>query len=301
MKCVLIGYGYWGKILLGYIHSSVYFELAGICDPGLKDSLFLENVWKKNLAECAFVCVPVGMHYEMVSTLLDHGIHVFCEKPLCRNLAETRKLYEKAGRVKRTLFTDYIYTVSPSIRFIKKHRDALGAVRYANLVIKQFGNFYKDDDVYEVIGVHMISAFLYIMDRQGQDIQVEKVLTIQRNERGYAEAGIIFFHMDELSGKIECSLTSAEKERKIELVCENGIIVFDMLREDTVQIIFHQKEGYQKKQRVLEKRAYDEKNNLSLILEEFYRTVQTGDSSNERISLRTAKVLERVQNLEKSV
>ncbi len=72
-----------------------------------------------------------------------------------------------------------------------------------------------------------------------------------------------------------------------------------MLREDTVQIIFHQKEGYQKKQRVLEKRAYDEKNNLSLILEEFYRTVQTGDSSNERISLRTAKVLERVQNLEK--
>ena len=207
----------------------------------------------------------------------------------------------KAGRVKRTLFTDYIYTVSPSIRFIKKHRDALGAVRYANLVIKQFGNFYKDDDVYEVIGVHMISAFLYIMDRQGQDIQVEKVLTIQRNERGYAEAGIIFFHMDELSGKIECSLTSAEKERKIELVCENGIIVFDMLREDTVQIIFHQKEGYQKKQRVLEKRAYDEKNNLSLILEEFYRTVQTGDSSNERISLRTAKVLERVQNLEKSV
>ena len=129
---------------------------------------------------------------------------------------------------------------------------------------------------------------------------METVQTIQRNERGYAEAGIVFFRMDELSGKIECSLTSAEKERKIELVCENGVIVFDMLREDTVQIIFHQKEGYQKKQRVLEKRAYDEKNNLSLILEEFYRSVQTGDSWNERISLRTAKALEQIQNFEQS-
>ena len=43
-------------------------------DPSI---LFDENI------HCVHVCTPPNLHYEMVKTLLEHGKHVICEKPLC--------------------------------------------------------------------------------------------------------------------------------------------------------------------------------------------------------------------------
>ena len=37
MKCALIGYGYWGKILETYIHKSDFFQLKYIYAPSLKN------------------------------------------------------------------------------------------------------------------------------------------------------------------------------------------------------------------------------------------------------------------------
>ena len=32
IKCALIGYGYWGRIISKYLNNSDYFELCYICD-----------------------------------------------------------------------------------------------------------------------------------------------------------------------------------------------------------------------------------------------------------------------------
>ena len=166
MKCVLIGYGYWGKIVKQYIEKNNYFELVGVCDPALKNSLNLEDILKSKEIECAFVCSPVDTHYSTVKKLLEYNKHVFCEKPLCKDFNETKELVNLSEKKEVCLYTDYIYTVSPTINFIKKNINLVGKVLYCEASIKQFGNFYKNDDVFEVIGVHMFSALSYILDAE---------------------------------------------------------------------------------------------------------------------------------------
>ena len=120
MKCVLIGYGYWGKILERYIKESSFFKLSGIYDPLLEDKLEMTEILTDKSIECAFVCNPIDEHYSTVKLLLEHGKHVFCEKPLSKKLEESMELLNLAKKNNLTLFTDYIYTVSPSINEIKK-------------------------------------------------------------------------------------------------------------------------------------------------------------------------------------
>lgn len=42
------------------------------------------------------VCTPPALHYEMVKSLLEHGKHVLCEKPLCFEVSQAQELAETA-------------------------------------------------------------------------------------------------------------------------------------------------------------------------------------------------------------
>lgn len=296
MRSILIGYGYWGKILEPYIRQSGKFELEGICGSHMEHPLDAVEMKKRGSIECAFVCVPVSSHFEVVSELLDNGLHVFCEKPLCQSLGGTKALFKKARDAGKTLFTDYIYTVSPSIKYMKEHLGILGDVRYIRMAIRQFGRFYQDSDVFEVLGVHMVSAVAYLFDAGPGEIMVVHAGAAACTTGCKAESGHICFRVRDIEGIIECSLVSGEKERKIELVCEHGAIIFDMLGEDTVRIIRYKEEGnkIQKNQELLETIRYDEKNNLRFALDSFYHAAETGETGNERISVQVAGVLEQV-------
>lgn len=48
--------------------------------------------------DAAIVATPNATHVEVASFLLQHGIHVLCEKPLARSAAEACQLYEVAER-----------------------------------------------------------------------------------------------------------------------------------------------------------------------------------------------------------
>ena len=157
--------------------------------------------------------------------------------------------------------------------------------------IKQFGQFYATDHVFEIIGVHMISALAFLFDTEEGDINVNYVDVVKTDESGVADVGIMFFNLNDIKGKMECSLLSACKERKIEILCEKGIIIFSMLGENTVSVISHSKE---EGQRIIYECKHDEKNNLVFMLEYFYQTIITRDNSNEKITKQTAYVLDQI-------
>lgn len=295
LKSILIGYGYWGKIIEKYLRQSEQFELAGIYrshNQNLPDSgaILADGI------KCAFVCVPLRSHFNIVSVMLDSGLHVFCEKPLCSSLSDTKYLFQKAHHADRMLFTDYIYTVSPSLQFIKNNLGILGRIKFIRMSIRQFGRFYKNESVYEIIGVHMISALVYLFDIK----QNEMIVSNAESMTGTCEkteAGLICFKIKNIKGIMECSLLSDEKERKIEFICDDGIIVFDMMGKDSVRIVQHgasMQDVNQKEQIVLHRKQFDEQNNVKNILECFYDTILHRKSENERISLQTAHVLDQI-------
>lgn len=44
------------------------------------------------------VCTPAALHYEQVKSLLEHGKHVLCEKPLCLSYDEAKELADLAKK-----------------------------------------------------------------------------------------------------------------------------------------------------------------------------------------------------------
>lgn len=292
MHCILIGYGYWGKIIKKYIDSSSKFELIEIYDHHLSNSVSLESLLKNNDIEVAFVCVPVDAHYKVVKMLLEYHIHVFCEKPLCKSKIDVENLYDVAKKNGCILFTDYIYTVSPSILEMKKYIRNFGRILYIEMSIRQFGKFYATDHVFDVIGVHMMSALIFLLDTNLGDIKVDFVNVIKKGKNGLPDVGTVYLNLpDEIKCKIECSLVSAEKERKIQVLCEKGIVIFDMLGERTIRVISYSEE---KGTRVIYENKHDESNNLVYMLENFYHTIMTKDTKNEDITRQTSLVSERI-------
>lgn len=293
MNACLIGYGYWGKILHNYLLKQPELNLIGICDHHYENSENLEELITSKRIDTAFVCLPINTHYEVVKKLLTNGINVFCEKPLCKSYEQTNELLNLAKEKELVLFTDYIYTYSPSILYIKENLNKFGDILSLNMKITQFGNFYKDDNVFEVLGVHMLSVLSFLLDDK---IILKNMIASRKNENGKAQSGTLLLSSGNTNATIYCSLISSEKQRKIEIICERGVIIFDMLAEQTVQIIKHDKvdNGWIQSDKI--KQTFDEGNNLSAVVTSFCNMVQKKESWSEN-----AMITEKVSFIQSSI
>lgn len=296
MEVAVVGYGYWGKILKKYLDENDLFKVVGIYDPLYRNSIKLEEILNNSNIESVFVCNPIDMHYSTVKILLENKKNVFCEKPLSKSYKESLELFEIAKKNNVTLYVDYIYTNSPSINKIKEMKEQLGKILYIEANINQFGNFYENDDVFDVLGVHLISSINYILNK---NIEIEKIIIKKENNKKIIENGSIVFLVEDIEGIMNCNMLSYEKERKIIFTCKKGIIIFDMLGDKTVKIIEHIEKNGSFEENIIFEEKIDEGNNLKYVLEEFYNYV-TFKKSNKKIAIGVAKVIEQINLLKKN-
>jgi predicted dehydrogenase len=104
IKTAVIGVGHLGKSHARILNNIPESKLTGICDidenslksvseaVGVKGYKDFRDLAGKVDAVC--VVVPTNLHYEVASFFLKKGVHVLCEKPVTKNLAEARKLIE---------------------------------------------------------------------------------------------------------------------------------------------------------------------------------------------------------------
>lgn len=64
------------------------------------------------------IATPTPTHFQLITNALDHGKHVFCEKPLCASRAEAIHLRAKVQESGRLLQVGYVYRMVPVFRMI---------------------------------------------------------------------------------------------------------------------------------------------------------------------------------------
>jgi predicted dehydrogenase len=69
------------------------------------------------------VCVPSRAHHPWILAGLRHGLHVFCEKPLCLNASDAAEIYDLALQVRRNVVVGYLYRHHPAFLFMKEVLD----------------------------------------------------------------------------------------------------------------------------------------------------------------------------------
>lgn len=65
------------------------------------------------------VCIPTPAHAEVILKALANDKHVFCEKPLARNLNEARMIVQKAKETDKIIMVGYLYRFHPAFQFVK--------------------------------------------------------------------------------------------------------------------------------------------------------------------------------------
>ena len=104
VKAAIIGLGKMGMSHAAILGGLPNVEMAAMCDTdSLLQSAFKKLTkiqcytdYKKMIDEvkpdCVYVVTPTKLHYEMVMYALEHGCHVFCEKPFALTAEQGEKM-----------------------------------------------------------------------------------------------------------------------------------------------------------------------------------------------------------------
>ena len=259
-KASLIGRGYWGRILQGYIQK--HYKISHIFGSDVKEEVLKDSLEK---ADSAFIATPLISHFKLAKLALEHNCNVFVEKPSTATKEEFEILLNLANHKNKILFTDYIYTFSQSILYaLKILQDTNAKIESMNAEITQYGNFYENESVLEVIGVHYISVFAF-MQELGllQNLYVKSCKFLDSKKQSAALEFRALQNSEnrdrEITLSLHCSLLSNDKKRLLRLSTADSIISVDMLSPTPLSII----ESSQSLP------IFDEKNNLNFALQSF--------------------------------
>ena len=129
------------------------------------------------------VCTPTPTHSELICSALDHGKHVFCEKPLAGTVAEAELVRARAQETDRIVTVGYLYRFHPAFQFVKQVLDegVIGDPRFATFRLGGRGSHKAWKHRRESGGgagsemmVHMIDLALWYF---GEPIDVENLYT----------------------------------------------------------------------------------------------------------------------------
>jgi predicted dehydrogenase len=303
-----IGFGYWGRILCRYFQYHPGFNVVHIScrHPETIDVEFdrqvlvstPENLLDNQDVEVIVVTTPTGLHYSFIKEALERGKHVFTEKPMAVKSEEARNIAELSKTSGLKVFTDYVYTFSPSVKqIVRLAKDgAIGEIQGYSFNISQLGHFTAD--VYSELGCHVLS----VIDMM---IPVD-YLKFRRNDilvrDGIVETGQLSFEPADSrlkggNGTIFLSFNYPIKERNITIYGEKGTLIFDIARKHPVTMIRYRVDRLTSKNALdqnIVNYDFDEKNNLSHVVQGFYDVLTDKTESNLESSMRITETLERI-------
>ena len=108
IKVGIVGLGKMGISHLAMINAHPDVQVAGVCDTsgyllsilgkntGLRTFTDMTRMLDDVELDAVIISTPSALHAPMVRTALDHGLHVFCEKPFCLDAADGAALTAEA-------------------------------------------------------------------------------------------------------------------------------------------------------------------------------------------------------------
>lgn len=217
-KLGFLGVGWIGKNRLEALTTEKLTDDIFICDPHLpsvEDALKAVPAAKVNESfnellrsdvEGVVIATPSALHSKQSIQALEHGKAVFCQKPLGRDLSETKAVVHAAQQADKLLAVDYSYRYTKGIAAIKELLDqgALGKIFSVEAV---FHNAYGPDKSWFYdpglsgggclidLGSHLVDLLFYLFKTPSIEVRYANLLAqgkplVSRGERveDFAEA-----------------------------------------------------------------------------------------------------------------
>jgi UDP-2-acetamido-3-amino-2,3-dideoxy-glucuronate N-acetyltransferase len=234
----VIGAGYWGKNIVRNFHQ--LGVLKTVCDADEKirkqlkkdypDVRIIDNdkeIFEDASIDAVVIAAPAVAHYNLATSALNAGKHIFVEKPLSLNHTDGEKLVRLAADRKKILFVGHILHYHAAIIRLKEmiKTGKIGRLQYIYSRRLSFGKIRREENILWSFAPHDISIILSLtgeeptyVDSVGSNFLHEQIADVTMTNLKFPSG---------IGAHIFVSWLNPYKEQKLVIVGSNGMIVFD--------------------------------------------------------------------------
>ncbi len=241
----VVGLGYWGPNLARNFDRLADAELAYCCDldaanldkarrlyPNAVITDDLDTLLGDGALDAIVVATSVPTHYALGKRALEAGKHAFIEKPIALRAADAQDLLTTAETRGVKLMVGHLLEYHPAVAKMKELVDAgtLGRVFYIYANRLNLGKVRKDENALWSLGPHDISVINYLTGEEPQEVSARGECYLQDDVED-----VVFGYIRYPSGMVghlHVSWLDPHKSRKITVVGEKKMVVFDDMESD---------------------------------------------------------------------
>lgn len=246
MKVAVIGIGYIG---IHHLRNLNRLKREGVVDElyasdidttRKEDALRYEAVFYDNYLnlldearpDLVILAVPSTFHYKMGMKILEKGVNLLVEKPLCIASKECREMIRLAEKNGLMLTVGHIERFNPVIKqllgFIKEGR--LGEI--ISMASRRHGGPRKvDTGIVLDIGVHDIDIMRYISGREVMRVYCNTLKRL-RDVKNEDYAVIVLEFEDSIIGTVEVGRLTSVKIRELNIIGTLNYVNLDYIKQE---------------------------------------------------------------------
>jgi len=240
----VIGYGYWGPNIVRNLRGLDGCQVSAVCDqspaalkrvqqthPDLAVTTKSSELFASPEIDAIAVVTPVGAHFELAKAALEHGKHVFIEKPFTATTAEAEELIELAARRNLKIMVDHTFLFTGAVRKIRELIDdgVLGSLYYYDSTRVNLGLFQHDVSVVWDLAPHDLSIMSFLIPEEPEAV----IATGQAHLNGHVDVAFltIYFPGNTIA-HINVNWLSPVKVRTTLIGGEKKMLVWNDLEAD---------------------------------------------------------------------
>jgi predicted dehydrogenase len=240
----VMGFGNWGPNIVRNFQSLERGEVVTICDRnpevlrraarmhrGVQVTTDPCEVLSSPDIDAVAVITPVRTHFDLAKAALQHGKHVFVEKPFTSTTAQAEELIELADRKNLRIMVDHTFLFSGAVTKIRSLIDsgALGTLYYFDSTRVNLGLFRPDINVVWDLAPHDLSILDHIILEEPQAV----VTTGGKHLNGMADVAFITVYFPgNLIAHVNVNWLSPVKIRTTLIGGEDKMLVWNDLEVD---------------------------------------------------------------------
>jgi predicted dehydrogenase len=181
----VIGYGYWGPNIVRNLRGVEGCEVATVCDrspgalkrvaqayPDVAVTTDATDLMVSPKIDAVAVVTPVNTHFALAKAALEHGKHVFIEKPFTASTEQAEQLIELAERRNLKIMVDHTFLFTGAVRKIRQLVDegVLGDIYYYDSTRVNLGLFQHDVSVVWDLAPHDLSIMDFLIQEKPEAV-----------------------------------------------------------------------------------------------------------------------------------
>jgi UDP-2-acetamido-3-amino-2,3-dideoxy-glucuronate N-acetyltransferase len=288
-KVAVVGCGNWGKNLVrNFAHLGA---LAVVCDAdtrkldqiarehrGVRVTDNIKDVLNEPTVSAVVIATPSDTHFSLAKLTLEHGKHVYVEKPLARDVKHAEELDILATDKNLVLMVGHLLLYHPAVNSLKDliASGELGEVLFVKSDRMNLNMGRRDWSVLWDLAPHDLSMMCYLLDCDqpevsrvgGWDTQTDGIVDVAYLDLAFPVNGRT------IPGQVRNSWIDPQKLVRLTV---NGrlktAVLNDTQAENKLALHSLTKEG----RTVIEYPEYDDQEPLRLECEHFLECIATGD------------------------